>query len=120
MGNFGPWEIALIVLVVLLIFGPKRLPQLGRSLGRGLREFKSTVTDHTREIREATVDTPKEFTSALNPMAPAERPAESGSAPAPLVDAQPAHSAQASAIAIFVEEPAQEELATPSQSSKNG
>ena len=42
--NVGPLEIALVLLVVLVIFGPKRLPQLGRSLGGGMREFKDAVT----------------------------------------------------------------------------
>ena len=44
MPNIGPLEIAIILVIVLLIFGPKRLPDLGRSLGRGMREFKDSVT----------------------------------------------------------------------------
>jgi sec-independent protein translocase protein TatA len=40
----GPLEIIIILVIVLLIFGPKRLPDLGRSLGRGMREFKDSVT----------------------------------------------------------------------------
>jgi sec-independent protein translocase protein TatA len=43
-GWFGPWELLIVLAVVLLIFGPKRLPQLGRSLGRGAREFKDSIT----------------------------------------------------------------------------
>lgn len=38
------WELGLILLVVLLVFGPKRLPEMGRSLGRGMREFKDSIT----------------------------------------------------------------------------
>ena len=38
------WEILLVLALALLIFGPKRLPEMGRSLGRGLREFKDSVT----------------------------------------------------------------------------
>jgi sec-independent protein translocase protein TatA len=38
------WEMLLLGLVVLVVFGPKRLPEMGRSLGRGLREFKSSVS----------------------------------------------------------------------------
>ena len=46
-GWIGPWELAILLIVVLLVFGPKRLPEMGRSLGRGMREFKSSVTkDH--------------------------------------------------------------------------
>jgi sec-independent protein translocase protein TatA len=44
-GWIGPWEILILLLVVLLIFGPKRLPELGRSLGRGMREFKNSVKE---------------------------------------------------------------------------
>lgn len=43
-GNIG-WQGVLIILVVLLlVFGPKRLPEMGRSLGRGIREFKDSIT----------------------------------------------------------------------------
>ena len=49
----GPLEIIVILVIVLVIFGPKRLPDLGRSLGRGMREFKDSVTGKpTGELRE--------------------------------------------------------------------
>jgi sec-independent protein translocase protein TatA len=38
------WELFLLLLVVLLVFGPKRLPEMGRSLGKGMREFKDSVS----------------------------------------------------------------------------
>jgi sec-independent protein translocase protein TatA len=44
MSSIGPLEIGIVLLIVLVIFGPKRLPQLGRSLGSGMREFKDAVT----------------------------------------------------------------------------
>ena len=44
MPNIGLPEIAIVLIIVLVIFGPKRLPDLGRSLGRGMREFKDSVT----------------------------------------------------------------------------
>ena len=44
MPNVGPLELAVILAIALVIFGPKRIPDLGRSLGRGMREFKSSVT----------------------------------------------------------------------------
>ncbi len=44
MPNIGPLEIIVVLVIVLLIFGPKRLPQLGRQLGGGMREFKDSVT----------------------------------------------------------------------------
>ena len=43
MFGLSPWEIGLIFLVVLLLFGARRLPEIGRSMGRGIREFKSSV-----------------------------------------------------------------------------
>ena len=43
MPNIGPLEIAVVLVIVLIIFGPKRLPELGRSLGRGIREFRGSV-----------------------------------------------------------------------------
>lgn len=44
LGNIGPLEIIVVLIIALVVFGPKRLPELGSSLGRGIREFKETVT----------------------------------------------------------------------------
>jgi sec-independent protein translocase protein TatA len=44
IGSIGPLEIGIVLVVALLVFGPKRLPELGGSVGRGIREFKETVT----------------------------------------------------------------------------
>ncbi len=52
MPNIGPLEIIIVLVVVLLIFGPKRLPQLGRSLGGGMREFKDSVTGKSKDHDE--------------------------------------------------------------------
>jgi sec-independent protein translocase protein TatA len=55
----GPLEIVVILVIVLVIFGPKRLPDLGRSLGRGMREFKDSVTGKDNDdLPEGTVDQP--------------------------------------------------------------
>ena len=48
-GWIGPWEILILLVVVLLVFGPKRLPEMGRSMGRGMREFKNSVTGKDEE-----------------------------------------------------------------------
>ena len=44
MPNVGPLEIAVVLVIVLIIFGPKRLPELGQSMGRGIREFKNSLS----------------------------------------------------------------------------
>ena len=49
MPNIGPLELIIVLVIVLVIFGPKRLPGLGRSLGSGMREFKDSVTGKTKD-----------------------------------------------------------------------
>lgn len=44
MPNIGPMELIIILVIVLVVFGPKRLPGLGRQLGSGMREFKESIT----------------------------------------------------------------------------
>jgi sec-independent protein translocase protein TatA len=51
-GNMGAMEIGLILLVVLLLFGAKRIPEIAGSFGKGIREFKRSVNDVDRSIRE--------------------------------------------------------------------
>jgi sec-independent protein translocase protein TatA len=54
MPNIGPLEIAIVLVVVLVIFGPKRLPELGKSMGRGIREFKGSIDrDHQDDDAKA-------------------------------------------------------------------
>jgi sec-independent protein translocase protein TatA len=48
MPNIGPTELIIVLVIVLLIFGPKRLPGLGRQLGSGMREFKESITGSSR------------------------------------------------------------------------
>lgn len=52
IGNLSFWEILVILLVVLLLFGAKRLPEMGQSLGKGIREFKRSLTDMDKSLRE--------------------------------------------------------------------
>jgi sec-independent protein translocase protein TatA len=58
MPNIGPVEIIIVVVILLLIFGTKRLPEAGRNLGKGMREFKDSVTG------KGDKDEPKELTSS--------------------------------------------------------
>jgi sec-independent protein translocase protein TatA len=50
-GWISPWELAILLLFALLLFGPKKLPEMGRSLGKGMREFKDSIS--------GAVDTPE-------------------------------------------------------------
>jgi sec-independent protein translocase protein TatA len=70
--NIGPLEIAIVLIIVLIIFGPKRLPELGRSMGRGIREFRGSVSGEQND--EDDVDDKR---AELNASEPAEaEPAE--------------------------------------------
>ncbi|HEY9783911.1 MAG TPA: twin-arginine translocase TatA/TatE family subunit [Candidatus Obscuribacterales bacterium] len=53
MFNVGPGEIALVFGLALLLFGPKKLPELGRALGQGLGNFKKSLTDAQHEMKQA-------------------------------------------------------------------
>jgi sec-independent protein translocase protein TatA len=44
MPNVGPWEVIILVVILLLVFGSRRLPEIGRSMGKGMREFKDSIT----------------------------------------------------------------------------
>ena len=48
LGVIGPWQIVLIILVVLLLFGGKKIPELMRGLGQGMKEFKKATKDETK------------------------------------------------------------------------
>jgi sec-independent protein translocase protein TatA len=59
-GWIGLPELLILLVVVLLVFGPKRLPEMGRSLGKGMREFKDSVTGNETETRAAALPSPAE------------------------------------------------------------
>jgi sec-independent protein translocase protein TatA len=54
--GLGPWEIGLIILVVIILFGGKKLPELARGLGLGLREFNKATREIKDEVKSATDD----------------------------------------------------------------
>jgi sec-independent protein translocase protein TatA len=70
LGSIGPLEIGVVLIVALLVFGPKRLPELGNSLGRGIREFRNTVSSVKLDDEPKAVSAP--------PATPAEQPTEAG------------------------------------------
>ena len=49
MPSIGPLELGIVLLIILVVFGPKRLPGLGRQLGSGMREFKESITGKDRD-----------------------------------------------------------------------
>jgi sec-independent protein translocase protein TatA len=57
-GFFGGWEIVLILAVVLILFGAKKLPELAKGLGQGIKEFKKATKDVTDELSSAMDESP--------------------------------------------------------------
>jgi sec-independent protein translocase protein TatA len=82
--SVGPLEIIIVLAIVLLIFGPKRLPGLGKSLGTGMREFKDSITSrHDKDDEEEAPAVPERAT-----LARAEEPVvrEGETTPAPTAE----------------------------------
>jgi sec-independent protein translocase protein TatA len=52
MPNIGPLELAVVLIIALVVFGPKRLPELGKSMGRGIREFRASISGKDEEKPE--------------------------------------------------------------------
>jgi sec-independent protein translocase protein TatA len=74
MGPIGLPELGIVLLVVLIIFGPKRLPQMGRSLGSGMREFKDGITGKSSPDEEDEPERQPEITAAQSSEEPAVAP----------------------------------------------
>jgi sec-independent protein translocase protein TatA len=55
--NIGPMELFIVLVIVLVLFGAKRVPEIGASIGKGIREFKRSINDADRAIREPDRDT---------------------------------------------------------------
>lgn len=96
MGLDNPLHIAFLVVILLLIFGAKRLPEIGRSLGSGMREFKQSVTgEHNAQPTALpAAQTPQAQAPVAQPAAPVAQPvaqpAPPAAAPPPPAPAQPA------------------------------
>jgi len=52
IGNFGPWELVLILVIVLIIVGPGKLPQVGQSVGKALQNFRKAKEEEFDELEE--------------------------------------------------------------------
>lgn len=56
LGTVGPWQIALIVVILLLLFGGKKIPELMRGMGSGIKEFKDAVKEDEKKEEDKTVN----------------------------------------------------------------
>ena len=87
LGNIGPLEIIVVLIIALIVFGPKRLPELGNSLGKGIREFKDSVTgdnddDDDNDVKAISTTNATSAPVEQPAAVPVEKPAEPTSAPA--------------------------------------
>ena len=85
MPNIGPLEIIIVLAIVLVIFGPKRLPDLGRSLGSGMRNFKESVTgkDDDADPRPAQPELTQSQAQTAEPQVTTPAAATNGATPEP-------------------------------------
>jgi sec-independent protein translocase protein TatA len=67
LGNLGPMELIIILVIVLVLFGARRVPEIGASIGRGIREFKKNISDVDREVREPIRESKPERLGAGDP-----------------------------------------------------
>ena len=59
MFGMGPWELLIVFLVILLLFGARRLPDIAQGLGKGIKEFRKAMKDTTEELKGSLDETPK-------------------------------------------------------------
>lgn len=76
MGNFGPAELLVIGVFALLVFGPQKLPEMARSFGRAIREFKKATGEFTKELSLEADDKPAE--SAKPGSSTVSKPSDTG------------------------------------------
>ncbi len=88
MPNIGPGELILILVIVLVIFGPGKLPDIGNAIGRGIREFRKASGDLEDSIRGESSSTPPSGSAAQ--AAPPSSSAPAGAASTPATPATPA------------------------------
>ncbi len=62
----GPWELIVILIIALLVFGPKRLPDMGRSLGKAIREFRNAGKEIQNDIVESIDKDDRDSTKSAN------------------------------------------------------
>ena len=73
MFGLSPWELLIVFLAILLLFGARRLPEIGSSLGKGIREFKDSIKDVEGEVRREITGAPE---TAAPPVTPEKEPVQ--------------------------------------------
>jgi len=98
IGPFGIWEILIILALVLMLFGPRKLPELARGIGQAINEFR-------RGVREISTDLEREMNEETTRQAkPAAAAAQAAAAePQPAAEAEPAHAAVPPGVTAPVE-----------------
>jgi sec-independent protein translocase protein TatA len=91
MGLDNPLHIAFLVVILLLVFGARRLPEIGRSLGSGMREFKESISGESKPAQAAL---PQAAQPQPQPPAAQTQPQPPAAQPAPAAPQQPAEPAQ--------------------------
>ena len=99
MPQIGPLEVVIVLVIALLVFGPKKLPELGKGLGRGMRDFKRGLSgddhDDDDEERERERERRRREDAEAAAIAPAPAPVEATPPPSPVAEPAPAPTAAA-------------------------
>jgi sec-independent protein translocase protein TatA len=66
IGNLGFGELMVILVIVLVLFGARKVPEIGASIGKGIREFKRNISDVERDVREPLREAPRNNNDRLN------------------------------------------------------
>ena len=87
-GSIGPQEILIVLVIALVVLGPKKLPEMARSLGKGVREFKEGINDDDTVDVTADEEEDEPVNARVHELPPADLPP--AEAPEPVVAAEPA------------------------------
>jgi TatA/E family protein of Tat protein translocase len=88
-GSIGPQEILIVLVIALIVLGPKKLPEMARSLGRGVKEFKEGINDDDTVDVSADEEEDEAVSARVHELPPADLP-PAAEAPEPAVVAEPA------------------------------
>ena len=76
LGAIGPWQIAIIAIIILLIFGGKKIPEMMKGLGSGIKEFKDAVKEEDKVQVDPVSPTNSQTRTPLNPVTPQVNPVQ--------------------------------------------